>query len=92
MVEQSCTSMAAMPEIVYRQFICEERCEIVVQDDDIRLDDAIELHNQNNQQRLFGDKGSIELGCAIRSRTLPDNILTADGHDLEVMILSFIGA
>ena len=73
-------------EFVYRQFLCEARCEIVVQDGDNRLEDAIDWHNQNNRKGYLAIKDNHF--DVLLKRTLPKNILTTDGHDLEVMILS----
>ncbi len=73
-------------EFVYRQFICSGRCEIVVQNGDNRLENAIKLHNQANRKGYLAIKDNHF--DALLKRTLPKNILTTDGYDLEVMILS----
>lgn len=72
-------------EFVYKQFICESRCKIVVQDGDNRLENAIEIHNQENRKGYLAIKDNHF--DVLLERTMPQNILTTDGHDLEVMIL-----
>ena len=72
-------------EFVYRQFICESQCEIVVQDGDNRLENAIKMHNQENRTGYVAIKDNHF--DVLLERPVPKNILTTDGHDLEVMIL-----
>ena len=72
-------------EFVYKQFICEQQCEIIVQDGDCRLVNAIKMHNQENRSGYVAIKDNHF--DVLLEHPVPKNILTTDGHDLEVMIL-----
>ena len=73
-------------EYVYKKLTCWEKCKVAKEDGDNNIVEAIKKHNKYNKKGILAIKDSHFDN--IMARTLPPNVLTTDGYDLEVMILS----
>ena len=61
------------------------QCKVAREEGDEKLIGAIKKHNQHNKKGILAIKDSHF--DKLVARTLPPNVLTTDGHDLEAMIL-----
>ena len=70
---------------VFKKFVNPSRCKIEIKEGDKNLVKAIEKHNAYQKKGILAIKDSdFDNICGY---TLPPNVVSTDGHDLEVMIL-----
>ena len=73
-------------EYVFKKLTCCAKCKVSREDGDNNIVEAIRKHNKYNKKGVLAIKDSHF--DHIKARSLPPNVLTTDGYDLEVMILS----
>lgn len=73
-------------EYIFKKLSCFASCKVAREDGDNNIIEAIKKHNKHNKKSILAIKDSHF--DHIMARTLPPNVLTTDGHDVEVMILS----